>query len=394
MKFQLGAGWHALGPKASGRFLSRRGWRNCSACFSSTPRLRARSATCFSVPVVLSRHPARRAFLFVRATALSVQLHCGGKQLSSSNTRYELRRLPQITEDTIIAEIRRVAAATGVRSLPARQFRRLGGKVSLRAVYARFGCWQVALARAGLEHLFVGSAPSPEGMRHRNRSLSPQQIVNLLRDLASKLGRNDITLADIESHSELRGGTIRQKFGSLANALAAAELQQSKLGRRYTDEQCFDNLITVWSCYGRAPYHREMSLPPSAISGKAYVARFGSWNKALAEFVRYTQAERSLDDPQTVDAQSIKDNTELAGKAPAAIAEADRRDVRLSLRFAVLQRDGFRCVACGSTPALDLGCVLHVDHIQPFSKGGKTTIENLRTLCAPCNIGRGNRFDS
>ena len=25
--------------------------------------------------------------------------------------------------------------------------------------------------------------------------------------------------------------------------------------------------------------------------------------------------------------------------------------------------------------------------------GGKTTIENLRTLCASCNVGRGNRYD-
>lgn len=35
---------------------------------------------------------------------------------------------------------------------------------------------------------------------------------------------------------------------------------------------------------------------------------------------------------------------------------------------------------------------LHVDHIMPWSKGGKTTFENLHTLCADCNIGRGNRY--
>ena len=29
---------------------------------------------------------------------------------------------------------------------------------------------------------------------------------------------------------------------------------------------------------------------------------------------------------------------------------------------------------------------------MPWSKGGKTTFENLHTLCADCNIGRGNRY--
>ena len=34
---------------------------------------------------------------------------------------------------------------------------------------------------------------------------------------------------------------------------------------------------------------------------------------------------------------------------------------------------------------------LHVDHIVPFSKGGKTTWTNCQTLCAKCNLRKGNR---
>ena len=62
-----------------------------------------------------------------------------------------------------------------------------------------------------------------------------------------------------------------------------------------------------------------------------------------------------------------------------------------SLRYDVLKRDGFRCVLCGRT-AND-GVVLHVDHIIPIARGGKTEPNNLRTLCEFCNLGKSAKFD-
>ena len=62
-----------------------------------------------------------------------------------------------------------------------------------------------------------------------------------------------------------------------------------------------------------------------------------------------------------------------------------------SLRYDILKRDGFRCVICGAT-AQD-GVKLHVDHILPVSKGGKTEPSNLRTLCDRCNMGKRAKYD-
>ncbi|MCC7045190.1 MAG: HNH endonuclease [Alphaproteobacteria bacterium] len=70
-------------------------------------------------------------------------------------------------------------------------------------------------------------------------------------------------------------------------------------------------------------------------------------------------------------------------------APEDRRHIPMGLRFQVLQRDDFRCTACGDSPALTRGVKLHVDHIEPWSLGGKSLAENLRTLCAQCNFGKG-----
>lgn len=36
------------------------------------------------------------------------------------------------------------------------------------------------------------------------------------------------------------------------------------------------------------------------------------------------------------------------------------------------------------------GALLHVDHVIPWSKGGETTLENLRVLCSVCNIGKSD----
>jgi len=55
------------------------------------------------------------------------------------------------------------------------------------------------------------------------------------------------------------------------------------------------------------------------------------------------------------------------------------------LRQKVFLRDGFECLKCGSADRLN------ADHIIPVANGGRTTIENLQTLCAPCNSQKGSR---
>ena len=65
----------------------------------------------------------------------------------------------------------------------------------------------------------------------------------------------------------------------------------------------------------------------------------------------------------------------------------ERAKMSASLRYDVLKRDGFRCQICGATQAD--GVKLHVDHVVPIAKGGKTEFSNLRTLCERCNLGKG-----
>lgn len=62
------------------------------------------------------------------------------------------------------------------------------------------------------------------------------------------------------------------------------------------------------------------------------------------------------------------------------------------MRYDVLRRDGFRCVKCGR--GREDGVKLHVDHIKPVSRGGKSVMANLQTLCEDCNCGKATNTRS
>jgi hypothetical protein len=66
---------------------------------------------------------------------------------------------------------------------------------------------------------------------------------------------------------------------------------------------------------------------------------------------------------------------------------SDRPAIPGKLRQQVYERDEWRCCSCGSTVDLD------VDHIWPRSRGGGIALENLQTLCKPCNLSKSDRTD-
>lgn len=66
-----------------------------------------------------------------------------------------------------------------------------------------------------------------------------------------------------------------------------------------------------------------------------------------------------------------------------------RKSLRKSVRFEVFKRDSFTCQYCGKKAP---DTVLHVDHINPVSKGGDNEIINLVTSCEACNLGKSDRL--
>ncbi|MFA5223626.1 MAG: HNH endonuclease [Candidatus Omnitrophota bacterium] len=73
---------------------------------------------------------------------------------------------------------------------------------------------------------------------------------------------------------------------------------------------------------------------------------------------------------------------ELYGNIPV---DDDRKPISDEVKMYVWQRDGGKCVKCGSKESLEY------DHIIPFSKGGSSTERNIQLLCEKCN--RSKRDD-
>jgi 5-methylcytosine-specific restriction endonuclease McrA len=55
------------------------------------------------------------------------------------------------------------------------------------------------------------------------------------------------------------------------------------------------------------------------------------------------------------------------------------------VKNSIFQRDGFKCVYCGSTE--DLG----LDHVIPFCSGGSSKQFNLVACCVNCNWSKGDK---
>lgn len=60
------------------------------------------------------------------------------------------------------------------------------------------------------------------------------------------------------------------------------------------------------------------------------------------------------------------------------------------LRNKIKERDNYTCQICGKYMPDEVG--LHIDHIIPISKGGKTVEQNLQVLCDKCNLRKSNRI--
>jgi hypothetical protein len=67
-------------------------------------------------------------------------------------------------------------------------------------------------------------------------------------------------------------------------------------------------------------------------------------------------------------------------------AKKRSRTITQAVKDRVWNRDGGKCVQCGSNENLEF------DHIIPFSKGGANTYRNIQLLCEPCNRSKSAKI--
>lgn len=211
-----------------------------------------------------------------------------------------------------------------------------------------------------------------------NRNVADEDLLQDLAAADAKLREQGkkLTYRSYNEFGKYAASTIGVRFGSWNDGLRKAGLAPNE-EKNISTEALFDNLKLVWIAKGRQPVYRDMSTSPSQYTASIYSDRFGGWRRALEEFVASVDHEQEELLSYEVEIKSSKGT------------KRTKRDPSLALRFFVLKRDRFCCVACGRSPATVAGLVLEIDHAFPWSKGGETIEENLQTLCFDCNRGKG-----
>jgi hypothetical protein len=293
----------------------------------------------------------------------------------------------KISDLEYLNDLRKVANNLGKNSLKMRDYcKENGANFSITGVTKRFGNWATILEKAGLK-----GEDSLKGMKYGEKEIKEEALLADLVRVSTELNKLNISCNDYDRLGKYTVVTMRDRFGSWNKAKEKAKLKITKKADN-SIEDLFNNILELWTLFGRQPKFGEVVGPNSKYHGATYTRRFGSWGSALKAFVEYiNKEEETVITEEKTNSELIPINTSKATK-PKKVVKRKRttRNINLRLRFTILQRDNFSCNKCGRSPAKDPNVVLHVDHITPWSKGGETEIENLETLCKNCNLGKSN----
>ena len=192
-----------------------------------------------------------------------------------------------------------------------------------------------------------------------------QEIVADIKFIATKLNDKSLTFANYSRNGGKHSYTsIRRRFGTWTNACKHAKLKARHYNVTFHD--LFLNLEKMQKRLKRFPKRFELNYAISKYSTDIYSSRFRQWACVENAYNEWLSSGRKCEEPR--------------------LAKEDNRKLSLSLRYQVLKRDESKCQLCGNGLP---HTILHIDHIIPFCKGGRTEIENLQTLCQECNLGKG-----
>lgn len=208
-------------------------------------------------------------------------------------------------------------------------------------------------------------------LRANAKYFSDEEILADLRRVAKILNKNTLGEREYLENGKFSCKPFINRFGSWNNAIEKANLEKFN-EKKVSDNLLFENLEKIWIKIGRQPFYGEIKKPLSRYSIDTYTRRFGGWMKACEAFIKYKK-----NDPEFEKILKQKSNSKS-------------RTINEKIRLQVFKRDNYACKICGKNPANNLGVILHLDHIKPFSKGGDNSLENLRTLCSKCNLGKNN----
>ena len=321
----------------------------------------------------------------VRSTSRT-RVHCSHRQ--DLPRRYRIPRYKdRLSDAQLLDDLRRVARRLKRPTVAFLEYRTLG-KYAPRTLQHRFGTWNAALRRAGL---CVRASQC-----HRT-----ELLLNLKR-VWDALGRAP-TKADMRPPlSAFSNHPYQRVFGGWRKGILAFTAwvhgreaqrmladhrervrQHMRDVRRHGDHRLVAHTNFRFDLRKPATKRRDRRERAIAagLAARACSARAHADRLALLAMAGWRRGRISLG--------ASPDAAMHAARRAMRRRHALRRKLTAVTRLRVLQRDGFRCVLCGHSPATDRRIRLHLDHIQPLARGGSNALSNLQTLCQECNVGKG-----
>ena len=149
-------------------------------------------------------------------------------------------------------------------------------------------------------------------------------------------------------------------------------------------------------CKGELPFYEWEEKKRKAESSPVKIGKFGMVQGDSEFYIYYykwffwmseidmTEEEFSLVYEKSIEIKKSALAKELDRiKAQAEYEGTSRIPIPEDVQVMVWNRDGGKCVKCGSAENLEF------DHIIPISKGGSNTAKNIQLLCEHCNRSKG-----
>lgn len=140
---------------------------------------------------------------------------------------------------------------------------------------------------------------------------SDENILSELKRVASKLNKKLLNRTEIDKHSRISASLLNRRFGSIEKALELAGLESSR-HFKYTKEDLLTEIDKAWKKLGRQPFAKEIKSLSGKYSTNTYLRHFGSWLKALEEFIDWKNKKQinvvETEEPLLLGTHSRKNN--------------------------------------------------------------------------------------
>ncbi len=173
------------------------------------------------------------------------------------------------SDETLIEELRRVAALVGGRVLSQAQFSK-HSPIDPGNLCRRLGGWHKALERAGL------------GDMRASVTFSDEEIVEEMRRVAGLLNGRRFSSSDFQRHSRMNQSGVCNRFGSWGKALERAGLGHMRRAYSHpSDEEMIEEMRRVAGLLEGPTFSSFDLQKHSKMSRTGVCNRFGSWRQAL-----------------------------------------------------------------------------------------------------------------